>query len=83
MDLFHRTMTASGTMAITVTHKQRICQRRYVPLVAQTIVYIYEAAIVRLRFRHYEIIVAINGIKSPIFNSVNPYYGCFRDETLN
>ena len=28
VDLFHRTMTASGTMAITVTHKQRICQRR-------------------------------------------------------
>jgi hypothetical protein len=41
-----------------------------------------EAAIVRLRFRHYEIIVAISGIKSPIFNSVYLYYGHFGDDML-
>jgi hypothetical protein len=33
-----------------------------------------EVAIVRLRFRHYEIIVAISGIKSPIYCTIQQPY---------
>jgi hypothetical protein len=37
---------------------------------------------VRSRLGHYEIIVAISGIKSAIFNSVQPYYRRFEDDAL-
>eukprot|EP00985_Skeletonema_marinoi_P031128 scaffold36346_cov80-Skeletonema_marinoi.AAC.1 len=45
-------------------------------------VYASQAATVRSRFDRYEIIVAISGIKSAIFNSVRPYYGRFGDDAL-
>jgi hypothetical protein len=37
---------------------------------------------VRSRFGRYEIIVAISGIKTAIFNSVQPYYRRFGDDAL-
>ena len=59
-------------------------QTRYTstPLEILLVVCMTETPIVRLCICHYEIIVAISGIKSTNFNPVHPYYGCFRYETL-
>eukprot|EP00985_Skeletonema_marinoi_P011805 scaffold5605_cov142-Skeletonema_marinoi.AAC.2 len=74
-------MMFSSTMA-AVTYNHPTCQFRRAQVAAKIIAYASEAATVRSRFGRYEIIVAISGIKSAIFNSVRPYYRRFGDNAL-